>query len=220
MAGPAMKIEFDAKRLRPLFVPGGLMAGAVLLWLLAIPLVEARHAETAGVVNRLRGDLLTLRGETSRMLGEAQQLRQIMAEYQRLQAEGLMLPQDRLAAIRLAERQAQMHQLSRMQVTLGPESVMEGPAFTQGDVTVATSNVTVDMGGLLDRNLVEYVRGVQQQLGGRTQIGSLAMEKERSIPENADLDPRSISDINVRGTVVLNWRTIKAPPPAKQAEAK
>ena len=213
-----MKVQLDTRRLRPLMVPGAMLLGSALLWLAGVPLVEQRHAESAGVVNRLRAELSTLRGGTAQSQSEAQQLRQLLPQYQKIEAEGLTRPQDRLAAIRAAERLGPVHQLNRLQITLGPEATVDGPAFRQGDVVAVATDITLETGGLLDSHLVDYIRAVQHEIAGRTQVTRLALEKERPIPESAEFDPKGLSEIYVRGTVVLNWRSIRVPP--APAEAK
>jgi len=212
--------QIDIKLLRPLFIPGAMLGVVLLVWLLAIPMVVEYHARTAGVVAQLQAELLGLRGETIAKQAEGDQLRRTTGEYEALVAEGVASPQDRLAAAAIIERQAKLHNLRDVRFAISPERQLEGPAFRNGDTSVIATEININVAGLLDTHLIDYLNAVRQQLPGRSQILVVTLEKTAAMPQGAALEAAGTGQSYAGASATLLWRTIKPPPPAVRAAAQ
>lgn len=212
--------QVDIRELRPLYVPGALLAGALLLWAIAIPTIEGYYEQTAGVVKQLQVELQGLRAETGRKQSEAEQLSRSIDEYNRLIGQGLAAPQDRLAAGATIERLAHLHHLGTPRYTISPERQVEGAAFKAGEIGVVSAEITIAVDGLLDTHIAAYLDALREALPGRTQLLAVTLEKSAVVPAGPALAAGGMDQVFTRGTASLLWRTIRLPSPPTKAAAK
>ncbi len=212
--------DIDLSQFRPLYLPGAMLVVALVLWLVAIPVVKGYHERTAGVVDQLQTELQSLRTETLRKQSEADQLRRTIGDYDRLIAEGIAVPQDRLLAAATIERLAKLHNLGTPRFTIGAENPIDGPQYKAGDIGVVAAEIIIEAGGLLDTQLIDFLQAVRSELPGRTQFVTVSLEKAAIVPVGPQLAAGGTNQVLARGTATLLWRTIRLPAAPNKAAAK
>jgi hypothetical protein len=143
---------------------------------------------------------------------ELENLAQSGDAYAKLLEQGFLDPQDRLEASKLLDRLRKANGLTSISYEIAPEKTFDDPVVRNSGFTVTSTRITITMEGLLDTDLIEFVRAVVDELPGQVRLVTLILER-LSTPTDESLailrDGRSV-DL-VTGEAVIEWRTLRPP---------
>ena len=168
--------------------------------------------------NNLQNSSMRVRASLDVAAMELEKLAQSGDAYEKLLEGGFLEPQDRLEASKLLDRLREAYGLTSISYEIAPERTFDDPLARNSGFTVASTTISISMDGLLDTDLIEFVRAVVDELPGQVKLVTLILERS-STPTDESLailrDGRSV-DL-VTGEAVLEWRVLR-PPAEKTAQ--
>lgn len=162
--------------------------------------------------NNMQNSSVRVRASLDVAAMELEKLAQSGDAYAKLLERGFLDPQDRLEASKLLDRLRKAYGLTSISYEIAPERTFDDPLVGNSGFTVASTTITITMDGLLDTDLIEFVRAVVDELPGQVRLVTLILERS-STPTDESLatlrDGRSV-DL-VTGEAVLEWRVLRPP---------
>ncbi len=162
--------------------------------------------------NNLHNSSVRVRASMDVAAMELEKLAQSGDAYAKLLEQGFLDPQDRLEASKLLDRLRKVYGLTSISYEIAPERTFDDPLVRNSGFTVTSTTITIKMGGLLDTDLIEFVRAVVDELPGQVRLVTLVLERLPT-PTDESLailrDGRSV-DL-VTGEAVIEWRTLRPP---------
>jgi hypothetical protein len=130
--------------------------------------------------------------------------------YEALLARGLVAEQDRLAAARLLEQLRDRHGLHVVRYSFSPQREAPLGEGQLAQITVLTTEVSIDMTGVTDLDLLAFVDSVTDSFSGDVRVVGLSLQRRfDAVPSLlARLRAKERVDV-VEGRLQLEWRALR-----------
>jgi hypothetical protein len=184
-----------------------LLATNLLLGGLALAIAHDYANEREAARDRLSRQMRVLTSE--RALGEEEQayLEANLAAYQAVVRAGLLDPPDRLAVAALLEDLQKAHGLNAIRYSVSPQ--LERPLGPGGGMSVLSTSVTIDMSGIADTDMLDFVQSVETAFPGDIRVTALRLNRLETVDGAllARLQAGEPIDL-VEGHLAFEWRTL------------
>jgi hypothetical protein len=190
----------------PLILLGLNLIGGVLV----TAVVYGYAGGQASLRDRLAAAMHSLNHERATVDEDLAYIEANQAAYEALLARGLVAEQDRLAAARLLEQLRDRHGLHVVRYSFSPQR--EGPLGEGGlaQMTILTTEVSIDMTGVTDLDLLAFVDSVTDSFSGDVRVVGLSLQRRfDAVPSLlARLRAKERVDV-VEGRLQLEWRALR-----------
>jgi len=204
--------KLDMAQLRPVLPGAALAAGALAVWLVGVPWMEDYYTRYGQVAVQLQNELRQLRSDTGTRRDEVRQQTEQGPKFALLEADGVIVPQDRLLAARLLEQMRDRHRISELLYAFEPQEAEQDRSLRQGDMEVLTTPIKLTMIAVLDRSIAELLVDIEKELPGRVLITRLKLEKVANITPAAELEVAGGGTPGfIRAEADLRWSVIRVP---------
>ncbi len=189
------------------------------LILLGVNLVAGVLA--AGVVYDYAGHQLSSRHRVVTALHDLNSQRTTVAEnlaflhanqasYEMLLGHGLLAEQDRLAAARLLEQLRVRHRVNSIHYSFSPQRAAPLGPGRLAQMTLLSSDVTIDLTGVTDLDLLAFARGVANQLPGDVRVVGFSLERRSAVEPDLLARLRAGQPVDlVDGRLQFEWRALR-----------
>ena len=123
---------------------------------------------------------------------------------------GILAAQDRLAAVRLLEQLGERHGVNGIQYSFSPQREAPLGPGRLARMTLLSTDLTIEMTGVTDLDLLAFARGVANELQGDVRVVALTLERRAEVEPGvlARLRAGELVDL-VGGRLQLEWRTLR-----------
>ncbi len=178
-------------------------------------------ALAAGVVYGYAGNQLSVRNHLTSTLQHLNSRRTTVAEdlafvqanqtsYEMLLERGLLAEQDRLAAARLLEQLRARYRVNSLHYSFGPQRDAPLGPGELAQMTLLSSDVTIDMTGVTDLDLLAFARGVASELPGDVRVVAFSLERRSDALPDLLARLRAGQPVDlVDGRLQLEWRVLR-----------
>jgi hypothetical protein len=190
----------------PLILLGLNLIGGVLV----AAVVYGYAGGQASLRDRLAAAMHSLNHERATVDEDLAYIEANQAAYEALLARGLVAEQDRLAAARLLEQLGDRHGLHVVRYSFSPQREAPLGEGQLAQITVLTTEVSIDMTGVTDLHLLAFVDSVTDSFSGDVRVGGLSLQRRfDAVPSLlARLRAKERVDV-VEGRLQLEWRALR-----------
>jgi hypothetical protein len=190
----------------PLVLLGLNLIGGVLV----AAVVYGYAGDQASLRDRLAAAMHSLNHERATVDEDLAYIVANQAAYEALLARGLVAEQDRLAAARLLEQLRDRHGLHVVRYSFSPQREAPLGEGQLAQITVLTTEVSIDMTGVTDLDLLAFVDSVTDSFSGDVRVVGLSLQRRfDAVPSLlARLRAKERVDV-VEGRLQLEWRALR-----------
>jgi hypothetical protein len=195
---------------RALRIPLILLGVNLIGGLIAAGIVYGYAGSQASLRDRLAAAMHSLNHERATVDEDLAYIEANQAAYDALLARGLVAEQDRLAAARLLEQLRDRHGLHVVRYSFSPQREAALGEGRLAQMTLLTTEVTIDMTGLVDLDLLAFASAVAEGFSGDVRVVGLSLQRRFDAGPGllARLRARERVDV-VEGRLQLEWRTLR-----------
>jgi hypothetical protein len=195
---------------RALRIPLILLAVNLVGGVIAAGVVYGYAGSQASLRDRLAAAIHSLNHERATVDEDLAYIEANQAEYEALLARGLAAEQDRLAAARLLEQLRDRHRLLTVRYSFSPQRAAPLGQGRLAQMTLLTTEVTIDITGVTDLDLLAFVSAVTDGLSGDVRVVGLSLQRRFDAAPGvlALLRARERVDM-VEGRLQLEWRALR-----------
>lgn len=176
---------------------------------------------TAGVVYGYAGTQFSRRDHlTSAMQGLSQQRASVVDDLAYIEAnqtafdtlleQGLLAEQDRIEAARLLEQLGRRHHLNDIRYSFSPQRSAPLGGGRLAQMTLLTTEVTIEMTAVLDVDLLSFARAVRAHLPSDVRVTGLTIERRHDAGPDLLARLRAAERVDVvSGQLQLEWRALR-----------
>jgi len=195
---------------RALRIPLTLLAVNLIGGVIAAGVVYGYAGNQASLRDRLAAAIHSLNHERVTVDEDLAYIEANRTEYEALLVRGLAAGQDRLAAARLLEQLRDRHGLHTVRYSFSPQRTAPLGEGRLAQMTLITTEVTIDMTGLTDVDLLAFVSAVTEGFSGDVRVVGLSLQRRFDAAPSllARLRARERVDL-VEGRLQLEWRALR-----------
>ena len=195
---------------RALRIPLILLGLNLIGGLLVAAVVYGYAGGQASLRDRLAAAMHSLNHERATVDEDLAYIEANQAAYEGLLARGLVAEQDRLAAARLLEQLRDRHGLHVVRYSFSPQREAPLGEGQLAQITVLTTEVSIDMTGVTDLDLLAFVDSVTDSFSGDVRVVGLSLQRRfDAVPSLlARLRAKERVDV-VEGRLQLEWRALR-----------
>jgi hypothetical protein len=177
---------------------------------LAVGVVYGYADSQESLRNRLAGAMRSLNYQRASVADDIAYLDANRAEYDALLERGLVSDQDRFAAAQLLEQLSRDHGLGGVRYSFSPQQTAPLGPGRLAQITLLTTEVTVDMSGLTDVDLLAFARAVADRFPCDVRITALDLECRQSVDRDLLTRIRAGERVAlVEGRLQFDWRMVR-----------
>ncbi len=190
----------------PLILLGiNLAAGA-----LASGVIYGYAGNQVSLRDRVAAGLRSLNAERTTVTEDLAYLQANEASYEVLLAHGLLAEQDRLAAARLLEQLRARHRVTALHYSFSPQREAPLGPGRLAQMTLLSTDVTIDMTGVTDLDLLAFARALAEELAGDVRVVAFSLERRPAALPDLLLRLRAGEPVDlVDGRLQLEWRAVR-----------
>ena len=160
--------------------------------------------------DQLQSAMQGLNGQRKRISDELAYIEINRNAYDTLIDDGLLAPQDRLAAADLLNRLSREHRLNEIHYSFDPQRSEPLGVPGRSDLVVAVTNVTIDITAISDIDLLGFVKAIMAHFPGDVRVAGLRVERRRAVDQHllARLKRGDLVPV-VEGQLEFQWRTLR-----------
>ena len=177
---------------------------------LAAGVVYGFAGNQASLRDQLTSAMRNLNDERTTVAEDLAYLQANQAGYQRLLDRGLLSAPDRLAAARLLERLRVRHRVNGIRYSFSPER--EAPVGPGGlaRMTLLSTDVTIDMTGITDIDLLAFARAVVTDFPGNVRVVGFSLQRRSAVEPGVLARLRAGERVDlVDGRLQFEWRALR-----------
>jgi hypothetical protein len=195
---------------RALRIPLILLGLNLIGGLLVAAVVYGYAGGQASLRDRLAAAMHSLNHERATVDEDLAYIEANQPAYEALLARGLVAEQDRLAAARLLEQLRDRHGLHVVRYSFSPQREAPLGEGQLAQITVLTTEVSIDMTGVTDLDLLAFVDSVTDSFSGDVRVVGLSLQRRfDAVPSLlARLRAKERVDV-VEGRLQLEWRALR-----------
>jgi hypothetical protein len=160
--------------------------------------------------DRLASGLHNLNAERTTEAEDLAYLRANQTSYERLLERGLLAGQDRLAAARLLEQLRSQHRVNSIHYSFSPQRAAPLGPGRLARMTLLSTDVTIEMTGVTDLDLLAFARGVANELPGDVRVIAFSLERRSEVAPDLLARLRAGAPVDlVGGRLQLEWRALR-----------
>jgi hypothetical protein len=190
----------------PLILLGLNLIGGVLV----AAVVYGYAGGQASLRDRLAAAMHSLNHERATVDEDLAYIEANQPAYEALLARGIVAEQNRLAAARLLEQLRDRHGLHVVRYSFSPQREAPLGEGQLAQMTVLTTEVSIDMTGVTDLDLLAFVDSVTDSFSGDVRVVGLSLQRRfDAVPSLlARLRAKERVDV-VEGRLQLEWRALR-----------
>jgi hypothetical protein len=190
----------------PLILLGLNLIGGVLV----AALVFGYAGGQASLRDRLAAAMHSLNHERATVDEDLAYIEAHQGAYEALLAGGLVAEQDRLAAARLLEQLRDRHGLHVVRYSFSPRREAPLGQGRLAQMTLLTTEVTVDMTGVTDLDLLAFVNSVGDSFSGDVRVVGLSLQRRFDAAPSLLARLRAGERVDmVEGRLQFEWRVLR-----------
>lgn len=160
--------------------------------------------------DQLQSAMQGLNGQRKRISDELAYIEINRSAYDTLIDDGLLAPQDRLAAAYLLNRLRREHRLNEIHYSFDPQRSEPLTVGGRSDLVVAVTNVTIDIAAISDIDLLGFVKAIMAHFPGDVRVAGLRVERRRAVDQHLIARLRRGDPVHVvEGQLEFHWRTLQ-----------
>ena len=160
--------------------------------------------------DQLQSAMQGLNGQRKRISDELAYIEINRSAYDTLIDDGLLAPQDRLAAADLLNRLRREHRLNEIHYSFDPQRSEPLATGGRSDLVVAVTNVTIDIAAISDIDLLGFVKAIMAHFPGDVRVAGLRVERRRAVDQHLIARLRRGDPVHVvEGQLEFHWRTLQ-----------
>jgi hypothetical protein len=195
---------------RALRIPLILLSINLIGGILAAGVVSGYVGSQESLRDRLAAAIDSLNHERATVDEDLAYIEANQAAYEALLARGLVVGQDRLAAARLLEQLRDRHGLHVVRYSFSPQREAPLGQGRLGQMTLLTTEVTIDMTGVTDLDLLAFVSSVTDGLSGDVRVVGLSLQRRFDATPGLLVRLRARERVDVvEGRLQLEWRALR-----------
>jgi hypothetical protein len=190
----------------PLILLGVNLAAAALVALV----VYGYAGNQISTRNRLASTMQNLNSQRTTVAEDLAYIEVNQTSHEMLLEGGLVAAQDRLAAARLLEQLRARHGVNGIRYSFSPQREAPLGPGRLARMTLLSTDVTIDLTGVTDRDLLAFARGVASELPGDVRVVAFSLERRSEILPELLARLRAGEPVDlVDGRLQLEWRALR-----------
>lgn len=184
----------------------GVFAVNLLFLTVLFPLVKWHEANLEHKKQTVQAELAKTELKVKSIKADIELINKSGDKYKALLAKGMLDKQDRLAAVRILEKQRHANNLNSLSYSFSEAEILKKAQTSK--YNIQTTKLTLDIGAFLDRDFFKAMHGIENSFSGAVIFKNITLKRIDKLQENhLEAIRKGEKPDLINGKVSFLWRT-------------